>query len=56
MMNNDVREITPIRWFDDRDAVTATKDFRPRAEKAGEVEDEPPVVPGKPARKEPAKD
>lgn len=56
MPDNDAREINPIQWFDDRDAVTATKDFRPRPEAVTEAEEPTIADPDVPPHKRPAKD
>lgn len=47
-----VREISPVQWFDNRDAVAATKDYRPRIESSDEEE----TTSDPPSRKKPAKD
>lgn len=59
MADDEVREINPVQWFDERDPVTATKDFRPRAEPV--IEEETIIVVDQPTalsspRKRPAKD
>ena len=53
MGNDGAREINPVQWFDERDAVAATRDFRPRIEPITE-QDQP--APDLPTRKKPAKD